>query len=103
MARATRNSNLMADKKDEPENAVPDVSPEPVKPKGANKKRKRTSEIEQPEAPSPKQSKSEDDDSVTAVEEKDKPDGQEAQYPPLAGDSPLNEGDAQKILDILDV
>lgn len=108
MARATRNSiNGASEKKSDIENEVPiDGSLLATKAAKAalNKKRKRTSEIEAADIPSSKQSRSDETEGTPTLDDKADVDGvQESRYPAFAGDMPLNDDDAQKILDILDV
>jgi hypothetical protein len=113
MARATRSTlNGAAENKAEKadiENQTPAdaSSPIPTKPSKAalNKKRKRTSEVEPSDIPSSKHSRSDENEGTPALD--DKAGAQEtnddSRYPAFAGDMPLDDDDALKILDILDV
>ena len=107
MARATRHSTNGVEKKADIENEVPlETGHSPAKAlKGAlNKKRKRESVIEPADIPSSKQSRSDENEDAPTIDEKpDCQDISDSKFPAFAGDMSLNDDDAQKILDILDV
>ena len=99
MARATRSSTTQEKEKHaEPAQAPPR--------KGAGRKRKRTSVTDGPDQPAPKQSRVDDDvkeeEASPGVE--DPPQAVEATQPelPSSGDVPIQQGDADKILEILE-
>lgn len=107
MARATRNStNGVSEKKADIENETPSEPSLPPKSlKGAlNKKRKRESVIEPADIPSSKLSRSDDNEEIPTMDEKaDSKETSDSRFPAFAGEMPLNDDDATKILDILDV
>ena len=102
MARATRSTTGHLEKTvDENANPSSTPPPEPAKvAKVANKKRKRAPGADSDDLPSAKQTKNVDDESIEKTEEVET---SEPGYPPLVGDLPMTDEDAQKILDILEM
>lgn len=101
MARTTR-SAVSHTEKSEDENRIPS-SPSPpatTKSKVVTKKRKRGLGTDSDDLPSTKQTKGNDDE---AREKGEDDHAEESQYPPLAGEVPMTDEDAQKILDILEM
>lgn len=98
MARHTRSVTTTQDRTDEDTDKAASSSPTSIKSKVMLKKRKRNSGVDSDDLPAPKQAR-EDDDSVTVKDEN----ADNIEYPPLAGDQPIKEEDAKKILDILEL
>ncbi|KAI5124473.1 hypothetical protein M0805_008355 [Coniferiporia weirii] len=98
MVRTTRSAATTQDRRDDEKDKPHSVSPSASQVKTPAKKRKRTSGLESDDIPTAKQSRSDDED-TTARDEYTRV----SNYPPLAGDLPLKDEDAQKILDILEM
>ncbi|KAL5534594.1 hypothetical protein ACEPAG_1057 [Sanghuangporus baumii] len=105
MARATRSTTAIVEKHED-ENQDPSGTPPPVtaKPsKTVNKKRKRTQGTDSDDLPSAKQNKTNEEEETPEKGEDVLLLQQDPAHLPLAGDLPMADEDAQKILEILEV
>lgn len=100
MARNTRSSTTNQDKTDDDADKATSSSPTSTKSnlKLLPKKRKRNSGVDSDDLPAAKQAREDEDEPIMKDENVDA-----AEYPPLAGDQPIKEDDAKKILDILEM
>ena len=101
MARTTRSAVSHADKtEDENQNPSSASPPASTKAKSVNKKRKRGLGADSDDLPSAKLTKGDEEDAVDRGEDER---AHESEYPPLVGELPMADEDAQKILDILEL
>ena len=98
MARHTRSATNTQEKTDDDMDKATSLSPTSTKSKALPKKRKRNSGADSDDLPPPKQAREDDSEVIVKDETTD-----HIEYPPLAGDQPIKEEDAKKILDILEM